>query len=471
MVSRWCAILICYLHMDVPLNFNPRGYQMAALQALDEGVRLAIWCWARRGGKDFTAFGYAVKKMVEAPISVVIVWPTQKQGYDNFWTNIENDGMKTLDHIPEALIANKTSAPNNMKITLKNGSTLTLLGATEADKLRGANGKLYIFSEFVDLPADALDVIRPIVLVNGGQIIIQSTPKIDGISGGTFKILFDRALKNWTTGNKTQFASIITAHEYLTDDQLEEIRQETIAKNGNDFWFRQEFLCDWGQASQTSYYGTLLGSLQQKGHIGMFPYDPEYPVYTVRDMGIADNLALGFFQYYRRNGRLAIHLIDYFEISGAGNEAVVAYINSKPYVYAWHFFPHDGSVRDSDLIPRIEKHRDLGLLNSSLIPREPKADGINRVIEMLPRFYFNEPLTSEVTRKLILYKRAFNPLTGDYIGPEHKTESHAADMVRYLCKAIELEFKKTGEFLYSPANQQQTYASEQIAMPPQYRGF
>lgn len=101
-----------------------------------------------------------------------------------------------------------------MKVTLrKNGSTLTLLGATEADKLRGANGKLYIFSEFVDLPGAALDVIRPIVAVNGGQIIIQSTPKIDGISGGTFKMLFDRALINWNNGPKTQYASLITAKE------------------------------------------------------------------------------------------------------------------------------------------------------------------------------------------------------------------------------------------------------------------
>lgn len=457
--------------MQVPVNFDPRKYQQDALTALDSGCLFAVWCWARRGGKDFTAFGYAVKKMVEKPMNVVLVFPTKQQGYESFWTNVENDGTKTLDHIPKSLIESQTNSPSNMKITLKNGSTFTLLGASEPDALRGANGKLYIFSEFVDLPSEALDVVIPIVEVNGGQIIIQSTPKIDGVSGGTFKLLFDRAKKLMSAGDKTQYASLVTAREYLSDEQLERIRQNTIAKYGNDFWYRQEFLCDWGQASASNYYGEIISQLKTKGHVGLYPYDPTYPVYTVRDMGISDNLALGFFQYYMRDGKMRPHLIDYYESSDVSNASVIAYITSKPYVYGWHFFPHDGSVRDSDLVERIEKHRELGLVNSSLLKREPKEDGINRIIDKLGDCYFNEPLVSKVLDKLILYKRKYNPLTGDYMGPEHKTESHAADMVRYLFKAIDQDFDtKTGAFLYAPNNLQTTYESNLIQTPSQYRG-
>lgn len=458
--------------MRVPINFDPRWYQDQGLTALDNGSVMNIWCWARRGGKDFTAFGYAVRKMVETPMNVVLVWPTKKQGYDNFWTTIENDGMATLDHIPSSLVAQRTNSPSDMHITLKNGSTLTLLGAGEPDALRGANAKLYIFSEFVDIPGDALDIIRPIIAVNGGQIILQSTPKIDGISGGTFKILFDRAKKLMAEGDTTQFASLITANQYLSEEVLEDLRQETIAKNGNDFKWRQEYLCDWGQASSTSYYGAALEAMSQRGLIGEVPYNPAHPVYTAWDLGMSDSTAISFFQYYKNSVGIAeVRVIDYYETHDIGTSPIVTYVLSKPYNYGWHFLPHDGAVRDSDAIQRIHKIQDAGLINSSLLRRAGLEDGITRAVEGVIEARFNQATTENLRRKLQLYKRKFNPLTGDYEGPEHKTESHAADSIRYIFEAIEQEFDKaTGEFLYSPSNAQEFYETDDFRQPTQFRG-
>lgn len=451
--------------MQIPLNFTPREYQAEALSALDMGTVLNVWCWSRRGGKDFTAFAYAVKKMVERPMNVVIVWPTKKQGYDNFWTTISNDGMPVLDHIPASLVEQRTNSPTDMHITLKNGSTLTLLGATDPEALRGANGLIYIFSEFVDIPSAALDVIRPIVAVNGGQIIIQSTPKIDGISGGTFKILFDRAFLNWTQGRKTQFASRITAKAYLSKEQLEEIRQETIAKNGNDFWFRQEFLCDWGQASATNYYAVALQMARKAGRIGRFPYDPAHPAYTSWDLGMSDMLAVGFWQYINKTPRV----IDYYETHNVAYENTIAIIKGKPYNLAWHFLPHDGAVRDSDAIERVEKIRQLGLPNCSLLRRELKEEGIKRAVGGTSRVEFNESTTEELRRKLSLYKRKFNPLTGDYMGPEHNSNSHAADEHRYMFAAIDQDFDpKTGLFYFGTDMEEATYESETLNVASQF---
>jgi phage terminase large subunit len=445
--------------MQVPLNFHPRKYQAEALAALDNGAVMNLWCWARRGGKDFTAFGYAVKKMVEYPINVVLVFPTKEQGKNAFWDNIENDGFKTIDHIPASLVARCDNS--NMRITLKNGSTFQILGATDPDALRGANAKLYIFSEFVDIPAAALRVIRPIIANNGGQIIIQSTPKIDGISGGTFKILFDRA--KVTPG---QYASRITAHEYLTAEALEDLRQEAIAENGNDFFYRQEYLCDWGQASSTAYYAHILQGLRKRRGIGHYPYINGHRVYTAWDLGTSDSTAIVFFQIINKK----VRIIDYFETHDIGYKPIVEHIKSLPYVYGWHFIPHDGAVRDqSDAIERIEKLREYGLINCSLLRREPVEDGINRVAESLPNIEINEHTTIELRRKLMLYKRKFNGLTGDYLGPEHKTESHAADSTRYVFAAIHQEFdKQTGEFMYSPEMAQETYETDTLSVAGGY---
>lgn len=451
--------------MQIPLNFNPRDYQFDALQALENGVKLAIWVWSRRGGKDFTAFGYAVKKMVERPMNVVLVFPTKEQGKNSFWENVENDGFKTIEHIPASLIARLDN--NNMRIVLKNGSTFQVLGATDPDALRGANAKLYIFSEFVDIPSAALDVIRPIVAVNGGQIILQSTPKIDGISGGTFKILFDRAIEKMASGDTSQYASLITADRYLDAATLEELRQESIAKNGNDFFFRQEYLCDWGQASSTSYYGAALEANKKAHLLGNFPVLNGAPIFTAWDLGMADSTAITFFQYRQKRPRI----VDYFETHAIGYGPIVAFLATKGYNYGWHFIPHDGSVREaSDAVMRIEKLQEHGLINASLLTRENREDGIRRAVEQIAGTEINEETTLQLINKLRLYKRKFNGLTGDYEGPEHKTESHAADTIRYMFAAIEQYFDaKTGEFLYSPENVQDSYSDTLVVTPGLYR--
>lgn len=439
--------------MQIPVHFDPRWYQAEAIRALESGVRTAFWCWARRAGKDFTAFGYGVKSMVEQPMNVVLVFPKKEQGKNAFWDNVENDGFKTIEHIPRSLIARQDNT--EMKTTLLNGSTFQVLGAGDADALRGANGKLYIWSEFVDIPKAARDVVKPILRNNGGQEIVQSTPKIDGISGASFQALFERAKKD-----PKQFASLITAREYLSDEELEDIRQEIIAENGNDFFFRQEYLCDWGQASSASYFGHILQMLKDKGSIGDYPYNPKYPVYSVWDWGLSDNMAIGFFQFYIVAGKPRLTVIDSHETHDIGIKQAVNFIKTKPYNYGWHFFPHDLMVRDSDTIERIEKFRAEGLINSSVLKRERKEDGIERAVAGLPMAVFNEHTTNDLRRKLALYKRKFNPLTGDYVGPEHGSESHYADMIRYMFAAIEQEFnKETCEHFYSQASQDE-YESE-----------
>src|SRR5690606_30398789 len=119
----------------------------------------------------------------------------------------------------------------------------------EPEKLRGNNVKLYILSEFVDINSGALDIIEPIVIANGGQIIIESTPKQDGVSGATFVKLRKAAAKD-----PKQYSSRVPATRYMTKEQLERARQSCINKWGNDFMYRQEYLLDEGQALETSYY-------------------------------------------------------------------------------------------------------------------------------------------------------------------------------------------------------------------------
>lgn len=445
--------------MEVPAHYSPRDYQLDFLQGIRD-ARIAVLEWARRSGKTMTVFSYAVSRMVEETMTVVIVYPTKKQGKRSFWDNIENDGFKTIEHIPQSLILRQTNSDDDMRIELKNGSVFTLMGADNPDALRGANGKIYIFDEFVDINSEALGIVRPVTAVNGGQIIIASTPKINGISGATFIRLRKEAQKQ-----PDQYASMIDAHHYMTDEELEKVRLDYIAQYGNDFLFRQEFLLDEGAALATSYYGNLLDIMSKKGRIGVHPYLSDFPVYTAWDLGMSNSTALFFWQYYNRK----LRIIDAYETSDVGDRGVVRFVQNKPYNYAWHFFPHDGAKRDSDAVTRIQKIRDMGLLNSSLLVRHSREDGIEAVAELLQdkNTTFHAPATNWAIEKLARYSRKYNAITGDYEGHDHKTESDISDALRYVAEAIRQAFSSEGEFFYAGTNKEQSTHSEELVSTTQ----
>ena len=378
--------------------------------------------------------------MVQEPMGVVIIYPTKTQGYNSFWNNVEDDGFRTIEHVPKEFIASLYSTSDNMSMVLKNGSTLTLVGsANNPESLRGQNTKLFLLPEFVDQPVGVLGIIRPITAVNGGQIIIQSTPKQDGISGGTFIKLLEKAEKD-----PTQYGQRVDATHYMTPEKLEQTRQDYIAEYGNDFLFRQEFLLDEGQALATSYYGNTITKARGEKRIGNYPYKPSLPVYTSWDLGSgAGTISMLFWQYHEKK----LNIIDAFETHDNGDIALIKWLKSKPYNYGWHFFPHDGAKRDdADAIARVQKWRNEGIVNISLLRKEGKEDGIRRAVALLSLLTttIHKPTTTEFVRKLAIYKRKFNQFTGDYEGPEHKSESHWADAFRYCNAAIEQGFRADG---------------------------
>jgi hypothetical protein len=425
--------------VEIPVHYNPWDWQAKFLKNAPL-FRFIVLEVARRGGKDLTGFVYAITRMVTEPMGVIIIYPTKTQGYNSFWNNVENDGFRTIEHVPKEFIASLYSTSDNMSMVLKNGSTLTLVGsANNPESLRGANTKLYIIPEFVDQPVGVLGIIRPIVAANGGQILIQSTPKQDGISGGTFIKLLEAAEKD-----PTQFAMRVKATEYMSADKLEQVRQDYIVEYGNDFLFRQEFLLDEGQALATSYYGNFITKARDQKRIGNFPHKPGLPVFCTYDLGSGSGTMTVLFWQYEK---LKLNIIDAHETHDIGDEALIKFIKAKPYNYGWHFLPHDGAKKDDgQAIARIQNWRKQGIINASLLRKESLEDGIRRAVARLadPTTTIHKPTTTEFLRKLALYKRNFNKFTGDYEGPKHDSTSHYADNFRYVNAAIEQGFRDDG---------------------------
>ncbi len=444
--------------MDIPAHRLPlRDYQKEIVEAFNNPkIDELLLVIARRGAKTTTTYSEGiVPELVKQVQTAVAVYPTAKMGFDNFWTNIEDDGFKTLDHLPKTLLTGTSNSDDDMRQMLINGSVFRLLGASgpgAAEKLRGANGKIYWFDEFADMPIEAVNVVAPITERNNGKRIYTGTPKIDGINGETMRRMHEAFKKD-----PTKYTCYIDATHYMTAEELEKTRQGYILRNGNDFKFRQEMLLDWGQASESSYYGSLMSLKDKDGTIGEWPHNPAYPVYTVWDLGRADTMVVGFFQYYKGKPRL----IDLYETHNIGLDSIIPVLQQKPYNYGWHFLPHDGTVASlNDNVSRIAYLNNKGISNVSTLKREGVGIGIGRVKDGLPGLLINLGTTGSYSRRIRIYKRKFNPVTGDYIGPDHKSESHIADMTRYLFAAIATYWNEKGEFLYSPEADQQEYASD-----------
>lgn len=430
--------------MQLPAHRLPlRDYQKEIVRAFnDPEIDELLLVIARRGAKTTTTFSEGiVPEMVKEVITACAVYPTAKMGFRNFWNNIEDDGFKTIDHLPKELLAQggQSNSEDDMRRTLVNGSIFMALGATNVEALRGANGRIYWFDEFADMPIEAVNVVAPITEANGGKRIYTGTPKIDGINGETMHRMHEAFKKD-----PHKYTCYIDATHYMTPAQLEKSRQGYILRDGNDFKFRQEMLLDWGQASASSYYGEVISRMKDQGNIGEYPYNPAYPVYTAWDLGMSDSMTIVFFQYF--DG--IVRIIDFFETQDFALNSVIPFLKAKPYVYGWHFLPHDGMVRSAnDNVSRLAYLQQNGIFNASTLRREGVTIGIDRVMERLPRARINLGTTAELVRKLPIYRRKYNPETGDYIGPDHKSESHAADCIRYLFTAVHYYFNQKGDFL------------------------
>lgn len=410
---------------------------------------------ARRGGKTTVRFSECVvPDLVREVQTIVLVYPTAKIGFRNFWNNIENDGFKTIEHIPKSLIHRQSNSEDDMRIELINGSVFMVLGSTNTEALRGANGKVYWFDEFADQPIEAVNVVAPIIEANGGKMIYSGTPKIDGINGETMRRMHLQFKKD-----PTKFTNYIDATHYMSAETLEKVRQNYILRNGNDFKYRQEMLLDWGQSSSASYYGEIMSKKDNDGSMGEYPYNKAYPVFTVWDLGKSDAMVIGFFQYFKGKPRI----IDIIEENGSNMRAMARKLKEKPYVYAWHFLPHDGTVASlNDGVNRVATLQEEGITNVSVLKRQGVSIGIGYVEEWLKKIQINLGTTGDMTRKIRLYKKKYNPNTGDYVGADHNTNSHVADMLRYLCTVLTFFFDEKGEFIPTLDDNRTEYESDLV---------
>ena len=182
--------------------------------------------------------------------------------------------------------------------------------------------------------------------------------------------------------------------------------------------------------SEGAYYSTELRRAKDEDRITKVRYDRGKGVITAWDLGIGDSTSIVFAQFIGAE----VHIIDFYEASGAGLEHYVKVLQDKGYVYDQHVLPHDVRVRElGSGKSRVEMLEELGIHNIDIAPQLLIDDGIQQVRTLLDKCYFDEVSCEKLIDSLLAYSREWddNGMTWR-MRPKHDWSSHACDAMRYL---------------------------------------
>lgn len=295
-----------------------------------------------------------------------------------------------------------------------------------------------------------------------GRVDVESTSQ--GASGEFFDMFMDayeRGLPqspleykahfyNWTWDDDelniiipipfNQMAQSQKFQDYKLRHKLSEIQityyyQKWLSLNKNWNSLKREYPTTPEEAfeavSEGTFYGETMGLMEQNGQIGVFPFQRSLKVHTVWDLGVGENMVVGFYQRDTVTNR--VRRID--TLIGEGSQGLadmIPRVLNKPYVYGKHLGPHDLEATDVGTgKTRMETAQALGL-KFELVPQQDINDGINAVSVWLDRVDVNRETNKKWIQAMKAYGREWDEKRGMYKDePLHDWASHYADEARY----------------------------------------
>ena len=414
------------LNLPIPFNYRARPYQIEFWSAMASGIKRAVLVWHRRAGKEKTCFNYMIKEAVKRVGIYYYIFPDSKMARRILWDGIDKEGFKTLKHIPEELVLNMNNT--EMKIVLRNGSIILVLGSHDVDSLRGPNPIGVVFSEYAEQHPQAWQIVSPILRENGGWAIWNFTPK----GHNHAKDLLDLAVAH----KDTWFSQVLTINDtnVITKEDIEKERAESMM---SEDMIQQEYYCSFTLGIEGSYYAKYIKEAKDEGRVTNVPWDRQALVNTVWDIGYGDSTAIIFYQLVGKE----IHIIDYYENHGEGLPHYKKILADKPYNYEEHFAPHDiESHAFSSGLSAKEVGAKLGISFITLPTLKLRIeDGIEALRGVFPRIWIDSKKCAPLVKALENYRKEFDDKNNVYKSrPLHDWCSHAADSARYMAIAVRM---------------------------------
>jgi len=190
-----------------------------------------------------------------------------------------------------------------------------------------------------------------------------------------------------------------------------------------------------------AYYRKQMTKVRNEGRICSVPYDSGLGVNVGWDIGIGDEFAMVFHQYYRGEHRI----IDYYENVDEDLAHYVQIMQEKGYVYDTLYLPHDMSVREIGVpgaLKRIDTLRSLLKgVKFHLVKRCISLSEIGDAVESMRRFIplcrFDESKASHVIKALDEYRKKYDDKNKIFMDkPMHNWASNAESAVRQIAMGM-----------------------------------
>lgn len=383
------------------------------------------WCCLvvhRRGGKTYSSLQKLITRALTykrpgPPTRYAYIAPTQQQAKDIAWGYLK----AFVWQIPGVVINE-----SELKATLKDGTSIRLYSGDNYERMRG----LYFDGVIIDEPEDIdsiawPSVIRPCLTDYKGWAIWIGT--IKGKKGQWARYVKSLKDPEW-------FAMLLKASEsgIIPDDELAEIRRDP---DMTEDVYQQEFECNPNVGRPGAIYAKEVAEAEANGRVCSLAPDKGALVHTCWDLGSPENTSVIYFQ---RVGPF-LYIIDHDKGLRLTTGERVAHMKAKPFahLYGNHCLPHDGASKRPGGLSFVEELASAGLENVVVIPRTDDPERrINRMWEMFPNIYFNEPTTVHLIESLDAYHRKEEKSSAS-IRSEivHDWASHDADAFGYIAEA------------------------------------
>lgn len=421
------------LNVPLPHLYTAREYQSPLWQAAlgEFPLNRFLLLWHRRAGKDKTFWNVFVSKTQERPGLYLYMLPTTSQAKKVIWKGQDKEGIKFLDHIPEELIAKTHQA--DMSIELKNGSIIMVLGSDNYDRIVGTNPIGVVFSEYSIADPLAWDYIRPILSENGGWAMFSYTPRGKNHGYDLYQI---------NKNNPKWYVSKLDVTQTFDSEGnraiSEEAIQDEIDAGMDEATVQQEYYISFNAIGQGVIYKNELDRMRKESRICRIPIDTKLPVHTSWDLGYADDMAIWFFQIVGKE----IRLINFYRSSLQGMQHYIDYMlkfqADNKIRYELHFAPHDMAVHElMSGESRMDTAKAMGIKFQPPVQRpKVKADGLNAVRQLFPRFWIDSERCDDGINGLEAYSRIYDEKKKVYLDvPKHDWCSNIADSLQTMALA------------------------------------
>lgn len=393
-------------------------------------------------GKDLTFWNLLIREAVKRKGIYYYVFPQLKQGKKALFEGITNDGVDFMDYIPKELREGEPNA-TEMKVRLSNGALIQIIGTDKYDKVRGTNPVGVVYSEYAFQNPGCREVIRPIILGNGGWEAFNSTP-----NGKNHMFHLEKnaskKIGESVPVDQRWFISVKTIEDTFKPDGTplfsQEMLQSEREEGYSEEFLQQEYYVSYNANAQGYYFLNEMNDARAEGRIGIYPWDPDLPVTSYWDIGVGDSTAIWLMQWQDKNPVL----IDFYSSFSAGIDHYASVLtNGKRarYTYRKHVFPHDMiNTEFGTGKTRVEIAESLfGREKVDMGPKLGFDDGIQALRSFLRKARINEcEETQPGIEALENYQREWNDERKEFAAkPRHDWASHPCDAARYM--AIDAE--------------------------------